>query len=64
MNFSLEIFSNSAWHVSVFCRIEKYYGGRAMFVFSFGFRQHKHEELHMVSETKISHTVKALAVFV
>lgn len=64
MNFYLEICNNSSCHFSVFFRIENYYGGRAMFVFSFRSRGRKHEDVHMELEMKINHTGKALAVFV
>jgi hypothetical protein len=49
MNFSLEICNNNACHFAVFFRKEKYYGNRAMFVFSFRSRGHKHEDVHMVN---------------
>ena len=35
-----------------------------MFVFSFGFRGHEHEDLFMVLEMNINHTGKTIAVFV
>ena len=60
MKFSLEICNNSACRCSVFFGIEKYYGGRAMFVSSFRSRGHKHEDVHMVQGTKINHRVNHL----
>jgi len=64
MNFSMEMWNHSACHCSVFFRIEKYFGGCAMFVFSFRSRDHKQEDLYAVFEMKINHTGKTLTVFV